>query len=276
MPPVASPSVARRTSHNLVGDAFLVVVALAVFVGALAFQKGVPTASIVSTQPVGQAAPHALARTAPDPNISTVAEAIVPKVGIYDSETAATPTKSLDNPQPSGAPLVFLVKQLDNDWLNVYLPVRPNGSTGWIHRSDVRLTQHDWRILVQTGSHMITVYCHESCPDGPLANDIFLQEPIAVGKQDTPTPGGVYYIKELLKPPDPNTVYGPYAYGLSGFSNVLQTFNGGQGVIGIHGNNDASVLGHDVSHGCIRMSNPGITKLVSVLPLGVPVTILST
>jgi lipoprotein-anchoring transpeptidase ErfK/SrfK len=136
-----------------------------------------------------------------------------------------------------------------------------------VKRSDVKLSQHDWRIVVETGSHQITAY---------QGANIFLQEPIAVGKQDTPTPGGVYYIKELLKPPNPNTVYGPYAYGLSGFSNVLTTFNGGEGVIGIHGNNDASVLGHDVSHGCIRMSNPGITKLVSVLPLGVPVEIRST
>jgi len=176
--------------------------------------------------------------------------------------------------QPSGAPLVFLVKQVDNDWVNVYLPVRPNGSTGWVHRSDVKLTQHDWRILVQTGAHMISVYCHISCPSGPVPNDVFLQEPIAVGKQDTPTPGGIYYIKELLKPPDPNTVYGPYAYGLSGFSNVLQTFNGGQGVIGIHGNNDASVLGHDVSHGCIRMYNRDITRLAAILPLGTPITIV--
>jgi|SRR5581483_1665076 len=276
MPPVASLSVARRLSHNLVGDAFLLIVALAVFVGALAFQKGVPAASVVSSQPAPGQAPKALSKTAADPNISTVAEAIVPSVAVFDSETAATPSKSLANPQPSGAPLVFLVKQLDNNWLNVYLPVRPNGSTGWIHRSDVKLTQHDWRILVQLTSHEITVYCHISCPNGALPDDVFLKEPIAVGKQDTPTPGGVYYIKELLKPPDPNTVYGPYAYGLSGFSNVLQTFNGGEGVIGIHGNNDASVLGHDVSHGCIRMSNPGITKLVAVLPLGVPVDIVTT
>ncbi|MBV8982354.1 MAG: L,D-transpeptidase [Acidimicrobiia bacterium] len=265
---------AHRQSHNLVGDAFLGLVALAVFVGALAFQKGVPAASVVATRPGEQ--PHAVAQTASNPNISTVAEALIPKVNVYDSETAAAPSKTLDNPQPSGAPLVFLVKQIDNDWLNVYLPVRPNGSTGWIHRADVKLTQHDWRIQVQLTSHQITVYCHISCPNGALPNDIFLQEPIAVGKQDTPTPGGVYYIKELLRPPNPNTVYGPYAYGLSGFSNVLQTFNGGEGVIGIHGNNDASVLGHDVSHGCIRMSNPGIVKLVNVLPLGVPVNIVAT
>ena len=98
-------------------------------------------------------------------------------------------------------------------------------------------------------------------------------EPVGLGTRDTPTPGGSYYTKELLRPPNPNGPYGPFAYGLSGFSNVLTDFAGGDGVIGIHGTNDPSLLGHDVSHGCIRMSNAGITNLVSVLPLGVPVDI---
>ena len=77
----------------------------------------------------------------------------------------------------------------------------------------------------------------------------------------------------LLKAPDPNTIYGPYAYGLSGHSDALSTFDGGDAELGVHGNNDASVLGHDVTHGCIRMSNAKITYLAGILPLGTPVTI---
>ena len=255
---------ARRVSNNLVGDAFLAVVALAVFVGALAFQKGVPAASVVSSQPPLGQAPHAISRTASNPNISTVAEAIVPKVAVFDSETAANPSKTLDNPQPSGAPLVFLVKQLDNDWVNVYLPVRPNGSMGWIPVNQVKLTQHNFRIVVETAAHRITVY---------KGWQIIDQEPVGIGKAETPTPGGIYYLKELLQPTNPNGAYGPYAYGLSGFSNELTDYAGGDGVIGIHGTNDPSGLGKDVSHGCIRMSNAGITRLAKVLPLGVPVDI---
>jgi len=246
------------------GDLVLGVVAIAVFAGALAFQRAEPLARVVSARRVSGNVVRPPTQTAANPFVSTVAEAINPKLAVYDAPDAPQPSRTLDNPQPSGAPLIFLVKQLGDPWLNVFLPVRPNGSTGWIKRSEVKLSQHDWRVLVELSAHRITVFQGAS---------IFLQEPVAVGKQDTPTPGGVYYIKELLRPPNPNTVYGPYAYGLSGFSNVLTTFGGGEGVIGIHGNNDASVLGHDVSHGCIRMSNPGIEKLVSVLPLGVPVEI---
>jgi len=159
---------------------------------------------------------------------------------------------------------VFLVEHQQDKWLHVYLPERPNGSMGWILVGQVRLTQHNYRIIVELGAHRITVYKGWQVID---------QEPVGVGKAETPTPGGVYYTKELLKPTDPNGAYGPYAYGLSGFSNVLSDYAGGDGVIGIHGTNDPSALGHDVSHGCIRMSNAGITRLAATLPLGVPVEI---
>ena len=195
---------------------------------------------------------------------SIVAQAVGPSVGVYDSPAAAAPARALANPQPSGAPLVFLVRERHPDWLRVLLPVRPNGSSGWVRAADVRLSEHDFRILIELGAHRITVY------EGAGVID---QEPIGVGTHDTPTPGGLYYTKELLQPPNPNGPYGPYAYGLSGFSDVLPNFAGGEGVIGIHGTNDPSALGRDVSHGCIRMSNAGITKLARILPLGVPVEI---
>jgi lipoprotein-anchoring transpeptidase ErfK/SrfK len=193
-----------------------------------------------------------------------VAQARGSSVGVFPNAGAGAPASVLANPQPSGAPLVFLVQQTQGDWLKVLLPVRPNGSTGWIRVADVTLFQHTFRIVIEEAAHRITVY-----HDGAIID----QEPVGIGTRLTPTPGGLYYIKELLRPPDPNGPYGPYAYGLSGFSNVLTTFNGGDGVIGIHGTNDPAGLGHDVSHGCIRMSNAGITKLAAILPLGVPVEI---
>ena len=69
-----------------------------------------------------------------------------------------------------------------------------------------------------------------------VASEPMIQEPVAVGKESTPTPTGTYYTRVLLKAPDPNTVYGPYAYGLSGHSEVLTEFNGGDAELGIHGN----------------------------------------
>jgi lipoprotein-anchoring transpeptidase ErfK/SrfK len=246
----------RRFSRVVLSPVLLLVCLLAV--GCAASKTSRPTKS---------SAPPS---TAIDPahvpaGFSMVATAKVPKVDVYANRADTGPPKlTLSNPTEIGGPLVFLVETGDQEWLDVDLPVRPNGSTGWIRASDVNLSEHNYRIVVELKAHHITV---------TRGSDVILSEPVALGKSDTPTPGGKFYTKELLQPPNPNTVYGPYAYGLSGFSNTLSSFGGTDAIIGIHGNNDASVLGKDVSAGCIRMSNSGITMLAKTLPLGVPVEI---
>jgi lipoprotein-anchoring transpeptidase ErfK/SrfK len=172
----------------------------------------------------------------------------------------------LDNPNENGAPLVFLLtgRQADAEWLSVYLPVRPNGSTGFVRADQVTVARDDYRIEIALGAHHLRV---------TKLGDPVLESDIAVGTAETPTPGGVYYVKELLQPPDPGGAYGPYAYGLSGFSNQLDSFNGGDGVIGIHGTSDPSSIGRDVSHGCIRVPNDVVTQMAGFLPLGTPVEI---
>ena len=202
--------------------------------------------------------------TAPHYTASVVAQAKVPSVAVYDGPKDAAVSRTLPSPQPSGAPLVFLVEGGEGSRLHVQLPLRPNGTTGWIERADVTLSQHDYRIIIGLGAHKLTVFKGDS---------VFDEEAIGVGTRDTPTPGGTYYTKELYKLPNAAGPYGPFAYALSGYSDVLTDFAGGDGVLGIHGTNDPSAIGHDVSHGCIRMSNAGITKLAQTLPLGVPVEI---
>ncbi|MFN2608729.1 MAG: sigma-70 family RNA polymerase sigma factor [Acidimicrobiales bacterium] len=201
---------------------------------------------------------------------TAVAQAVVPTVAVHDAPDPRSPARGLGNPQPSGAPLVFLVNAQAGDWVDVLLPTRPNGSRGWVAAADVTITEHDWSIVVELGAHRLTLFS---------GHDVSLVAPVGVGTSDTPTPGGLYYTKELIQPTDargrldPSGPYGPYAYGLSGFSDVLTSFGGGDGVIGIHGTNDPSALGHDVSHGCIRVSNAVITRMAGILPLGVPVEI---
>ncbi len=209
---------------------------------------------------------------------SIVLAAVVSKVTVYESATSNKVLTELANPLPSGAVLNLLVDGQTSSRYKVLLPIRPNGSTGWIDPGQVKKFAHDYRILVELSSHRITAYKGDS---------VILSEKIAVGKSDSPTPNGRYYLKELLracldeKQPDgtvkcvPNDkgIYGPYAYGLSGFSPTLTNWNGGEGVIGIHGTDRPDLLGTDVSHGCIRMSNEGITALSKVLPLGTPVSV---
>lgn len=227
------------------------------------------TATPTTDVPAGAAgAGSALAPFGPPPSRprgpSLVATALGASVDIFPTPGPGPRTRQLDSPQPEGAPLVMLVREQQGEWLRVLLPIRPNGSSGWIKRSEVSVFETDYYIVIGLAEHRITTF---------NGNAIVLDERIGLGGGGTPTPTGLFYIKELLQPPDPGGAYGPYAYGLSAYSDVLFSFGGGPGTVGVHGTNDPSSLGRNVSHGCIRMSNTGVTRLAKLLPLGVPVQI---
>lgn len=196
----------------------------------------------------------------------------VTNLAVYPAPGATEPSMYFPNPwlyepdNPATAvPQVFMAKTLRGDeWVEVLLPVRPNGSLGWLHASDVTILRNPFHIMVSLSAHTITV---------TNATTVIYTGPVAVGAPETPTPTGRYYLYVLLESPDPSGPYGPFAYGLSSHSDALATFSGGDAEIGIHGNADASVLGSSVSHGCIRMDNGAITELSKQLPLGTPVEI---
>lgn len=161
-------------------------------------------------------------------------------------------------------PLVLLVDGRRGDWLHVRLPVRPNGSRGWVRRRDVTLALTKYRIVIDVRRHRLTLFKLGRAVD---------HERIATGGSVTPTPSGRYFITDLLRPPDPHGLYGPFAFGTSAFSPVLTNFAGGPGQIGLHGTDTPTVLGTDVSHGCIRVSNRTIRSFAKRLPLGTPIRI---
>jgi hypothetical protein len=202
---------------------------------------------------------------------SWVAVAKATDVPVYPLRGAAEPSRTLTGPEDG--PLVFLVRATDGrevdinaEWLHVYLPIRPNGSGGWIRSSDVTLRRNDYRIAIDLDDHELTL---------TQRGNVQLTTSIGVGTSRMPTPGGRYYIKELLEPPDTDDLYGPFAYGLSGFSDSpgAADFRGGDGTLGIHGTNDPSSIGKDVSHGCIRVPNDVIRHMADTLPMGTPVEI---
>jgi lipoprotein-anchoring transpeptidase ErfK/SrfK len=202
-----------------------------------------------------------------------IATASSSRVDIYDDPSTPTPRVVLPNPWfLNGAtadpiPQVFrVIRRRPDGWVQVQLPQRPNGQTGWIPPGEVGVTQTPYRIEVSLSTHHITVFDKSA---------VLYQGPVATGAAGTPTPTGSYYLRVLLKNSDPSSVYGPFAFGLSAHSEALTTFSGSDAEIGLHGNNDTSTLGRNVSHGCIRMDNTAITRLSKILPLGTPVNILS-
>ncbi|WP_061083293.1 L,D-transpeptidase [Nocardiopsis alborubida] len=171
---------------------------------------------------------------------------------------------TLASPNDFGVERAFLVERNEGGWLQVLLPVRPNGGTSWVRSEEVSLTSTGYRVEVDTGDFAFTVF------DG---DEQVRTGVIGTGEGETPTPEGRYYFTELLQPPDPEGPYGVYAFGLSGFSETLETFAGGPGQLAVQGTSDEDALGRQVSHGCVRVSNEDITWMAENLPIGTPVEI---
>ena len=212
------------------------------------------------------AASPAVAKAPTVPKWSAVATLHVKSIGVYEAPGRKHPFVRFSSRNSDGAIQTFLVAGVLRNWVQIYLPIRPNGSKGWVKASQLNVARDDYFVHIQLRLHRLSVY---------RAGRLLDREPVGVGRSVLPTPRGLYYIVELLRQPDPNGPYGPYAFGLSAYSNVLYTFGGGAGQIGVHGTDDPAGIGREVSHGCIRMKNAAITKLARLLPLGTPIRISS-
>ncbi|HEX4864077.1 MAG TPA: L,D-transpeptidase [Acidimicrobiales bacterium] len=187
----------------------------------------------------------------------------------YSSQPGGPPVGTLPALNPFGAQNVLaLIGQPDaSGWAQAELPIRPNGSVGYIQTGDgsgVSLTETTYSVKISLASDTLTVM---------NGNDVVMTVPAAVGASKTPTPPDHTYLWELIRPDNPNGAYGPYIFGLGEFSDAYSVFNGGDAQIGIHGQDEPSSVGHPVSHGCVRLDNGVITQLAGTLPLGTPVTI---
>jgi len=191
--------------------------------------------------------------TIPTPSPAPVADACPPTL-------VGTLTKAVGE-LPKHQTLVLL-RESNDRWLAL-LPLRPNGSTGWIPSTSVQVSQTTWKLDVDLTARRLTVT--RDCQTVRTFS-------VAVGKPSTPTPKGAFYLDALYQLPA-SSALGPFAYTLSGHSNVLFTFDGGEGRLGLHGTNDPAGIGQAVSHGCIRMNNADIRWLVPRLPLGTPVVV---
>jgi lipoprotein-anchoring transpeptidase ErfK/SrfK len=202
----------------------------------------------------------------PDTGDSVIARANADWVDVYRNPADPNTSLRLIKGRSVAGPVVLMAVGADGDFVRVAIPLRPNGTLGWVRRADVTLIRSAFRVEVDLSTNSMSVFDGEK---------LVMRAPVAAGTGGTPTPRGLFFLKEVV-PQSPGGALGPYAFGLSGFSDVLTSFGGGEGVIGIHGTNAPGKLGSNVSHGCIRVDNGTITKMVRLLPLGTPVEIVES
>lgn len=111
----------------------------------------------------------------------------------------------------------------------------------------------EYNILINTKAHTLTLFRN---------NIIYKSYKIAVGKPSTPTPKGNFII--INRAVNPGGPFGARWLGL----------NAPNGNYGIHGTNNPSSIGKNVSNGCIRMFNNQVIELSNIVPIGTPVKII--
>ena len=169
----------------------------------------------------------------------------------------------------NGVPTVFGVvgRVVDRScaarWYRVQLPVKPNGTTGFVRAADVHLEAVRARIVVDLSDRRVTLF-----RDGKRV----LQAATAIGSAATPTPTGRYYVNQRLVPADASGPFGPGAVGISAFSEVLTGWAQG-GPIALHGTNQPWSIGRPVSNGCLRLRNDVIRRIFGTALAGTPVLI---
>jgi lipoprotein-anchoring transpeptidase ErfK/SrfK len=178
-----------------------------------------------------------------------------PVIATFDKENALGTQHVFD--------LVGEVNVGGRTWFKALLPIRPNGTTGYLSGKALKVTLTTYRLSVDRDKFRLTLY--NGCKK-------IRGFPVGIGTGSTPTPVGKFYLTGLFKPPSTTSVYGVSIYTLSGFSEVLTNWELG-GIIGLHGTNDPSSIGRYSSHGCIRMRNRDILALEKLLPLGTPIVI---
>jgi lipoprotein-anchoring transpeptidase ErfK/SrfK len=141
-------------------------------------------------------------------------------------------------------------------WVQVLLPSKPNGSTGWLPEAGLRKAATPYLVSVHLKSMKLQLF-----RDGSRVGSWS----IGIGKPDTPTPTGRTFLLGSIT--DEKQKFSPVILPLGAHSKTLDSFGGGPGTVAIHTWPSTNVLGTATSHGCIRVPQEALDELTKV-PLG--------
>ena len=152
-------------------------------------------------------------------------------------------------------------------WVRVLLPVRPNGSAGWVPADHVRITGTRVRFEVHLRSRRLEIW------SGARRVAAW---PAGVGMPGTPTPTGRFAIQDPVPTlPAWRGVYGSWTLTLTAHSPTLRTFMGGDALVAIHGPGTGRSwkVGTASSHGCVILAEPALAVAARYAVPGTPVVV---
>lgn len=146
-------------------------------------------------------------------------------------------------------------------WVQVLLPSKTNGSTGWLQSADVKRA---------TTPYLIKVHLAAKKLDLIKNGQVVGTWKAGTGKPSAPTPAGRTFLLGAFS--DAKQKYSPVILPLGAHSPTHDTFGGGPGTVAIHTWPTDDAFGTASSDGCIRIPKDAL-KVLTEVPLGTLVMI---
>jgi lipoprotein-anchoring transpeptidase ErfK/SrfK len=167
-----------------------------------------------------------------------------------------------------GGPNVLLVLDTatvdGRDYVKVLLKRMPAGSAGWIEADHVELARTTRRIVVDLSDRSVTLR---------QSGRAILKTRAVVGAPSTPTPIGQFAVDAPVDQPK-GGLLGPRVLAMTAYSRALARYQGGIPQVAFHAYEKLGApLGTASSHGCVRIPQAALTRLLRLAPRGTPVLI---
>ena len=151
-----------------------------------------------------------------------------------------------------------------SQWLKVRVVRRPRDVDTWVPAWATRQIWIDWHIVVDLSSRKARIYRN---------GRLYRHYRVVVGAPGTPTPTGHFYIVDHMKLYN-NWAHGVWALATSAYSAKLKHFDGGDGVVALHGRGYLTApVGTAASHGCVRFNDRNIAWMAKHIPNGTRIDI---
>jgi L,D-transpeptidase catalytic domain len=148
-------------------------------------------------------------------------------------------------------------------WLKVRLPAwfSHGMPSGWFNAKFAKLSVNRWRVEVSREQGTLTVL---------HSGRVVRSAHVGTGTASTPTPRGLNATYDHWR--STAAVLGDWTVSLTTSSPEVPVFDGQQAVVAIHGWHAGGGGSGSVSHGCVRVSDDSLMRMVALeLPVGTPV-----
>ena len=181
---------------------------------------------------------------------------------VFKKQTDSEPKWLLSNPGPFEGDRVLLIRKIEEDWVQVLMPISPHGTLAWVPRDSVSITEHKAKVIVDKYSGVL-----EGWQDGEL----LFREPVISGSVNHRPPLGDVYINEINLGEDGMSE--DTLVGITAFSKSIEPTAEGDPAIAFLVKESNEGSDELTTRGCIRVSTE-VLKLLTRLPLGTPVQIV--